>query len=228
MLITDQMGFRVEVPEPLQRIISLVPSQTELLFDLGLENQIAGITKFCIHPAGKVKSKVIVGGTKNFNFNTIDALQPDLIIGNKEENYQAGIIALKEKYPVWMSDINTLTEATAMMQQIGHITQTSAFVQNLIFKILNSFKLLKPNFKIPAAYFIWKDPYLSVGQNTFIHQMLISCGFVNVFSDYMRYPEITLDQLQAAQPQVILHHRVGLVRSQLLVQHGSFGNRCYR
>ncbi|QNF35858.1 ABC transporter substrate-binding protein [Adhaeribacter swui] len=198
------MGFQVEIPEQPKRIISLVPSQTELLFDLGLEDRVAGITKFCIHPAEQIKNKPKIGGTKNFNFEEIAALKPDMIIGNKEENYQVGILQLKENYTVWMSDISNLVEATEMIRQIGVITNTFKPAQKIIHQILTGFQDLNYPDKIPAAYFIWREPFMSVGQDTFIHQMLDLSGFANVFADYNRYPEITPEQLQAAQPAVIL------------------------
>ncbi len=204
MVVTDQMGFKVEVPAKPQRIVSLVPSQTELLFDLGLVEQIVGITKFCIHPKEKIKTKTIVGGTKNFHFEVIEALKPDLIIGNKEENYQSGILKLKEKYPVWMSDISDLPSALAMMEQIGRITQTIDAALNLSNKIKSSFPKLSSMLAINTAYFIWRNPFMSIGQDTFIHQMLDKCGFRNVFGNLSRYPEITLAQLKAAQPDLIL------------------------
>ncbi|HEX8658834.1 MAG TPA: helical backbone metal receptor, partial [Hymenobacter sp.] len=91
LTLTDQMGRQVEVPFPPQRIISLVPSQTELLFDLGLAEKVVGVTKFCIHPAEARTKAVVIGGTKNFDFDKIASLKPDLIIANKEENYQSGI-----------------------------------------------------------------------------------------------------------------------------------------
>src|ERR1700704_1042051 len=90
-LFTDQLGREISIPFPPKKIISIVPSQTELLFDLGLEKEIIGVTKFCIHPSEKVKSKTKVGGTKNLNIEKIKSLQPDLIIGNKEENEEQQI-----------------------------------------------------------------------------------------------------------------------------------------
>ncbi len=204
MLVTDQMGSAVNIPPLPQRIISLVPSQTELLFDLGLSDRIVGVTKFCIHPREKVKNIPLVGGTKNFNFATIAALQPDLIIGNKEENYQEGIIKLKEIYPVWLSDIADLEQALAMIQQIGNLTGTATEAQFLIQKIAGSFQNIPVALNIPTAYFIWRAPYLSVGHNTFIHQMLQTCGLRNVFSDLERYPVITGPFLQTARPKLIL------------------------
>ncbi|NVJ47456.1 MAG: ABC transporter substrate-binding protein, partial [Cytophagia bacterium] len=117
--VKDQMGRRVKVPEAPKRIISLVPSQTELLYDLGLETEVVGITKFCIHPQHWRKEKTIVGGTKQVHFDVIESLQPDLIIGNKEENEEGFIQELASKYPVWMSDITTLNDALDMIECIG-------------------------------------------------------------------------------------------------------------
>src|SRR5688572_6542533 len=115
---SDQLGNITSLSSPPKRIISLVPSQTELLADLGLDENVVGITKFCVHPSDWRKKKTIVGGTKNFHFHTIDLLRPDLIIGNKEENYQEGIERLRERYPVWMSDIFTLQDALSMIESI--------------------------------------------------------------------------------------------------------------
>lgn len=205
MTFTDQMGRQVALPALPQRIVSLVPSQTELLFDLGLADRIVGLTKFCIHPKELVKQKSIVGGTKNFKFDVIDALQPDLIIGNKEENYKEGIEQLHEKYPVWMSDIFTLEDSLEMMRQLGEITGTQTIAEKLAQTIITGFEQLHPaNPTIATAYFIWRKPYMAVGGNNFIDAMLQHCGFHNVFADLERYPEITAEQLQQANPQLIL------------------------
>nr|WP_255749367.1 helical backbone metal receptor [Pontibacter liquoris] len=193
------------MPSLPQRIVSLVPSQTELLFDLGLADRIVGVTKFCIHPEEKVKQKTVIGGTKNFHFDTIDALHPDMIIANKEENYKEGIEQLQAKYPVWMSDIYTLEDALDMMRQVGSLTGTEARAQELIQGISTSFEHLQPlQQSIKAAYFIWRKPYMAVGSHNFIHHLLQRCGFANAFAELTRYPEITPEQLQLAHPQLIL------------------------
>ncbi len=124
MLFTDQMGREIEFAAPPRRIISLVPSQTELLYDLGLREEVVGITKFCIHPSVWYREKQRVGGTKQYDFDTIAALQPDLIIGNKEENDQEQIERLMALYPVWMSDIYTLPDALSMIRSIGAVSYT--------------------------------------------------------------------------------------------------------
>jgi ABC-type Fe3+-hydroxamate transport system substrate-binding protein len=203
--VTDQMGRRVTVPMPAQRIVSLVPSQTELLFDLGLGARVVGVTKFCIHPAEARQSAAIIGGTKNFDFEKINALRPDLIIGNKEENYQAGIEQLAERYPVWMSDISTLADSLSMIRRVGLITQRKEAADALAAEIAASFTAL-PSVAEPmsAAYFIWRKPYMVAAGGTFIDEMLARAGFRNMFGELNRYPEITPEQLQAAAPQQIL------------------------
>ncbi|RMG88588.1 MAG: cobalamin-binding protein [Bacteroidetes bacterium] len=202
---TDQMGRRVHLPAPPVRIISLVPSQTELLFALGLDEEVVGVTKFCIHPAEKVKTKTRVGGTKKFHFDRIEALRPDLIIGNKEENERAQIEALAEKYPVWMSDIYTLEDALDMIEKVGDLTGKSDRACALAADIKDRFDRLRPAAPPPtAAYFIWHKPDMVAGRDTFIHEMLLRAGFDNVFKDKARYPEVTPETLKARNPDVIL------------------------
>lgn len=205
LTVTDQMDRRVSIPFPPRRIVSLVPSQTELLFDLGLSERVVGVTKFCIHPAEARQSATVIGGTKNFDFEKIATLKPDLIIGNKEENYQTGIEQLAATFPVWMSDISTLSDSLDMMRRVGLITGRKAAADALVAEIEASFvKLELQKEQIPAAYFIWRKPYMVAASGTFIDEMLMRAGFRNVFAHLGRYPEITAEQLQAAAPQQIL------------------------
>lgn len=207
-IFTDQMQRKVKVPESPQRIVSLVPSQTELLFDLGLETQVVGLTKFCIHPKEKCSTKTKIGGTKKFNFGKIAALKPDLIIGNKEENYQEGIELLEQNYPVWVSDIFTLGDALQMMQSIGAMTHTQKQAENLITQVQQAFEALRSVHGLmrpkKVAYFIWRNPYMGVGSHNFIHEMLQLCGWQNVLVDDSRYPEVSPEKLQALAPDLIL------------------------
>lgn len=204
MLYIDQMQRSVEVPEKPRRIISLVPSQTELLYTLGLEEEVVGLTKFCIHPVRWRKEKTVIGGTKNFHLDKIRELQPDLIIGNKEENYQEGIEALEKEFPVWMSDVYTLDDALQMMRELGRITARPTESGQLAAAIAESFQQLKPLPSIPTLYFIWQKPYMAVGSNTFIDEMLRRCGFANLLSGKDRYPELTAEEIRALDPSLIL------------------------
>ncbi|UII34842.1 helical backbone metal receptor [Fulvivirga ulvae] len=199
----DQMGCEVTIPRN-PRIISLVPSQTELLFDLGLNEQIIGVTKFCVHPSSLVKEKIKIGGTKKFNFAKIDNLQPDLIIGNKEENYKEGIEKLREKYPVWMSDIATFEDALEMIVSLGKITGTESKAVEIQGRIVDGFRELKKQTPKKVLYFIWQNPYIVVGGNTFINEMIVKLGLRNLAAGLDRYPELTWDEIASLQPDLIL------------------------
>ncbi|WP_305982064.1 helical backbone metal receptor [Roseivirga thermotolerans] len=205
MKFTDQMGRSVELPEIPKRIVSLVPSQTELLHDLGLNKEVVGITKFCIHPAHWRKEKAIVGGTKQVHFNRIEELAPDLIIGNKEENEEGFINELATRYPVWMSDIASLNEALDMMEAIGQLTGREREAEALVVDVLSAFAPLQEQSlkKQRAVYLIWKDPYMAVGKNTFVDEMLSMAGFENLVKE-TRYPELRLEDIKALDPEVIL------------------------
>jgi ABC-type Fe3+-hydroxamate transport system substrate-binding protein len=188
-----------------KRIISLVPSQTELLFYLGLESETLGITKFCIHPQIWFKTKEKIGGTKTINLAKIKALQPDLIIANKEENVKEQIEALAADHPVWLSNVNNLADALQMIADIGSLTGKSAAANTLISNINKAFdempEITKP---VKTAYLIWREPYMTIGGDTFINDMLHKCGFENIFSDKKRYPEIIIENLPIANCQLLL------------------------
>lgn len=203
MLFTDQTGYAFQLEKKPERIISLVPSQTELLYDLGLEEQIVGITKFCKYPKHLIKEKTIIGGTKNFLFKRIEDLKPDLIIGNKEENYLEGITELREKYPVWLSDIYTLEDAIDSIKSIGQLTRKERKSTQLIKDIKEEFQLLSVSSEKPRVlYLIWQKPYMAVGTNNFINEMINLMGFENCISA-PRYPEISQEEINQLAPDYI-------------------------
>ncbi len=195
-LLADQLGHILKINYTPKRIISLVPSQTELLFDLGLEKQLVGITKFCEHPKSIFKSKEKIGGTKQLNFTKIEALRPDLIIANKEENVKEQVEYLKKKYPVYVSQVSNLEEAKKMIHSIGIITRTIEKAEDIILRITNSFATIPTNTKQDVLYLIWKEPYMTIGGDTFISDMLDKAGFRNVFCNSNRYPSISLAAIQ--------------------------------
>jgi ABC-type Fe3+-hydroxamate transport system substrate-binding protein len=191
-IFVDQMGRSVEVPFPPKRIISLVPSQTELLHYMGLENEVVGITKFCIYPNEWFKTKIRVGGTKQLKINEILALNPDLVIGNKEENTKEDIEELeKNGISVWMSDINSFDEALEMIHQVGVICGKESQADDLLRQIRIGFEEISQVGKGRSVlYFIWDEPTFVVGKNTFIDSVLTKVGFINN-CDLNRYPELT-------------------------------------
>lgn len=199
---TDQMNRQVLIPFPPKRIISLVPSQTELLFDLGLDDEVVGITKFCIHPADQFISKTKIGGTKKLNLELIRSLRPDLIIGNKEENSREQIEELMAEFPVWMSDIKDLDDSLEMIAGIGDITGRVEEAQKMAKQIEHDFSNLCMGDGARIAYFIWKDPYMVAGKGTFISDMLERSGFINIIQ-FDRYPQLTEEEIKELAPERI-------------------------
>jgi len=200
--VSDQMNRTLQVPGHPERIISLVPSQTELLHDLDLGDRVVGITKFCIHPEAWFRNKARVGGTKQVDMEKVRALKPDLIIGNKEENTQADIEALKQEYPVWMSDIFNLQDALHMIRAVGNITGTGAKAEVIAGEIETAFWSFPENRAERVLYLIWREPWMAAGKATFIDDMIRAAGYANALS-LARYPELEAAAIQRLQPDRI-------------------------
>ena len=206
-IFIDQLNRAVTLDFPPKRIVSLVPSQTELLFELGLNTEIVGITKFCIHPEEKVQGKSKIGGTKKLDLEKIRSLKPDLIIGNKEENERADIEELEKEFPVWMSDIFNLEDALDMITQVGELTNRSPEAGYLVHLITAGFKdlqqlALEKRISQSVLYMIWKKPLMSSGRNTFIDDVLRKIGLTNVL-ETTRYPMLETYMLTRLKPDLV-------------------------
>lgn len=203
MLFTDQLNNTIELKSYPKRIVSLVPSQSELLWDLGLREELVGITKFCVHPKELYKSITKIGGTKTIDILKIRALKPDLIIGNKEENEHAQITELQKEFPVWMSDIYNLQDSLTMIQSVGGLVNRVEEALKIKDNIHTSFTNLKTVNK-KVLYLIWKDPYMAAGNATFIGDMLHKMGLQNVITDKNgRYPNLSLEDIKSLNPEFI-------------------------
>lgn len=182
------------------RIVSLVPSITESLFDFGLtEMEVVGRTKFCIHPQTLITNVPVIGGTKNLNLDKIKALKPDLIIANKEENEKLQIEELGKYFEIWLTDIENLQDNQNFLTELGTLLNKQELALNFNEKInviFDSSKELSPR---KVAYLIWKNPYMTVGSDTFIHEIIEKLGFTNLFEDSKRYPEISVNQMKEAE-----------------------------
>lgn len=202
---TDQIGNTILLDQPPKGIVSLVPSQTELLYSLGLNEKVVGITKFCIHPNSWYRTKPRVGGTKNINFEKIASLNPDLIIANKEENTESEIKKLISLYPTWVSDIKTLLEALNMIKSLGEITKTDKIATKIIEKINFSFNNAQKSTKNESVlYLIWNNPIMSINSDTFINDMLYINNWKNCVADNTtRYPELSIDDIKKLDPDFI-------------------------
>lgn len=203
--VHHQTGNLFSLPSLPRRIISIVPSQTEFLNDLGLTDEVIGITKFCVHPAQWFQSITRIGGTKQLNLPLIESLKPDLVLASKEENVKEQVEAIATFCPVWCSDIATLADAYDMMATIGTLTGKESNATAIIHKIQNGFSsLAKTDKPVRAAYLIWQKPYMTVGGDTFIHTMMEAAGFENVFKKRIRYPEVSMEELVNAGADIIL------------------------
>jgi len=197
--VTDNLGRDITYTYPPKRIISLDPAITETLFHLGLEDEVVGRTRFCIHPKGKVEQAVNVGGTKDMKIERIHDLKPDLIIAEKEENTKDMVETLEADYPVYVFEIQTVDDAFHMIEELGVLIGKTESAINLKKDILAQFYQLPKATGKRIAYLIWKKPYMAVGRDTYINDMLEKLGFVNPFATSTeRYPVITPEDLQAA------------------------------
>lgn len=202
-LFTDIRSVNLP-PQP--GIVSLVPSLTELLYDLELDEQVTGITRFCIHPASWYRTKTRIGGTKDLKLPLIKSLRPGLIIASKEENVREQVEELALEFPVWLTDVRTLEGALLVIREAGLLLSRTVQAESLYLQVHESFKRLIPLAAEPvsAVYLIWKNPYMTVGADTFIHDIMVAAGFVNMFGNEQRYPVIDIAVLQSKKPQLLL------------------------
>ncbi|MCC7298330.1 MAG: ABC transporter substrate-binding protein, partial [Bacteroidia bacterium] len=207
MDFTDQLGRNIVLEKIPERIVSVVPSQTELIADLGLEHRIVGRTVFCVHPQNTFKSAYKIGGTKKLQLHKIRALKPDLIVANKEENDQEQIETLAAEFPVWISDIYNVNDALNMVTSIGQMLDVEAKANELVSEIQSAFVSLQSNKKIAnkkVLYLIWREPYMAAGKRTFINAMLHEAGFNNAIAEPdSRYPELSVDGIQSLKPDMV-------------------------
>lgn len=201
---TDQLGRKITLHGAPRRIVSLVPSQTELLAYLRLDDSVVGITKFCIEPSAWRTRKKIVGGTKKINVSEVLTLAPDLVLANKEENTESDIALLAKQVPVWVSDVSTLRDALEMVVTVGQMTNTDSIATDLVLRIKNRFNSASNIAKARALYLIWMDPWMGAASDTFIDAMMTHTGLKNVLSEQVRYPELSESMIRELSPELIL------------------------
>ena len=205
----DATGVALAPAGPPRRIVSLVPSTTETLCALGLADALVGITAYCVEPRDVVRSKTRVGGTKDPDLEKIRGLAPDLVIANVEENLRAHVEALRAwGIPVWVTYPRTVAEGLGLVGELGELTGTGARAA----QILGELEPLVERVRRESAarppvrvfYPIWRGPYMTIGRDTYIHDVLAVCGGANVFGDRERYPTVTLEEVAARRPEVVL------------------------
>ncbi len=206
---TDAIGQTHDFTTAPQRIVSLVPSLTELLHDLGLEARIYGITKFCVHPYHYKSVKKIVGGTKKVHIDKIAALEPDIIICNKEENTPEMVQELQKIAPVWVTDIATIQDNHDMIARFGELfnsrTEAKKWNDKIDFAHQEFMQFMQAKPERKSAYFIWKDPWMAAGGGTFINTMMALNKFTNIYEAKGRYPEVIIPKIRLeGDPELIL------------------------
>lgn len=189
----------------IRTIVSLVPSWTETIFYLGMGGALIGRTSFCIHPK-EAASIPKVGGTKNIHLDKICAMNPDIVIANKEENVKEQIDYLRERgIYVWVSDVDSYRSALSSIMELGtHIGaddeahRLTIDIQQKIENVTNNRPPLR------CCYLIWKNPYMTIGGDTYIDSILALMGYTNVFNSVRRYPKVSVEQIVEMQTDCIL------------------------
>lgn len=185
------------------KIISTVPSITELLSDLQLDEEVVGITKFCVHPEHWFRNKTRIGGTKNLKLEKIKALDPDLIVANKEENLKDQIEYLEGFSSIYLSDIQSPLDNISLIRDLGKITDRNHIANNLIKKYISALQMLEGQSNQTVLYLIWKNPWMAAGGDSYIHSILHHMGLNNVLGDRMRYPELNAEEIKNLNPDLI-------------------------
>lgn len=199
MKIQDHLGRTVSISRKPRRIISFVPAITETMYHLGLDEEIVGRTRFCKFPKDKVKNAIDIGGTKDMKLERIQALKPDVIIAEKEENTKEMVETLEKHFPVFVFEVQHYEDIFRMLQDLGRLTDREAQAAELTAQIQTAFQNVSPKGEARISYVIWQRPYMVVGKDTYINSILEELGFQNPFIEKEgRYPEVTIEDFKEA------------------------------
>jgi len=202
--VTDALNSKISLLKPPERIVSLVPSVSYTLDYFGVDNQVVGITRFCKLPQSWRKKKTIIGGTKDIKIDRIKALQPDLIIANKEENNKEAVELLRDIAPVYVSDVFDFTTNNKFINDLGILLHKAEVSKKIIEGISLKLSYLQNTRKTyRSVYFIWQNPWMTVGGDTFIHQMMFYAGFANLYANQKRYPVTNIEELKDLKPEIV-------------------------
>jgi ABC-type Fe3+-hydroxamate transport system substrate-binding protein len=208
--LVDASGVALELRRPPRRIVSLIPSTTETLCALGLAEALVGITVYCREPAEALRGKTRIGGEKNPDLERIRDLAPELVVANVEENVREHIDTLRRwGIPVWVTYPRTVAEAIRMIRELGMLTDVqtaaTAMADEAEARLAEVGAAVAGRAPVPVFYAIWREPWMTINQDTYIHDVLRVCGAANVYGDHpQRYPTVSLDEVAAREPAVIL------------------------
>ena len=199
-IVRDDLNRELSIPFQPERIVSCVPSLSEFIWDLGLTDELLGVTKFCVHPKNLIQVKKVIGGTKQLKIDKIQSLKPDLVIANKEENVKSEIEEISQFCPVYVTDINSTKDAADSLSKLSIALNKESQGDRLRQKLLS---LHFPKQKQSCLYFIWKKPYMLAGNDTYITSMLKAHGYENILQEN-RYPAKRSEELMNYQPATVL------------------------
>jgi len=208
--LVDASGAPFATDRPPRRIVSLIPSTTELLCDLGLADRLVGVTAYCVEPRDVVRGKTRVGGEKDPDLERIRRLAPDLVVANVEENVRAHVETLRAwGIPVWVTYPRNVPDSLRMIRELGEVTgapeRAAALLDELQPLVAHARAVAARQPPVPVFYAIWRNPYMTINGDTYISDVLATCGARNVFADRSeRYPAVTLDDAAGRYPSVIL------------------------
>jgi ABC-type Fe3+-hydroxamate transport system substrate-binding protein len=210
LTLADAWGRLLTVRQRPERIVSLVPSLTEALFAFGLEQEVVGVTRFCVEPRKGVAGKIKVGGTKALDVAKIKALKPDLVVASAEENSPGDVAQLIDYgFPVFVTLVTSVESAIDLLRQLATITDTTAVARPIIQGAKEALAFVQGaavgRERVRVFCPIWRNPYMTCGRGTYMHDIITACGGRNVFGERQEsYPRLELAEMAALDPQVIL------------------------
>ena len=208
--LVDASGVALELQRPPRRIVSLIPSTTETLCALGLAEALVGITVYCREPAEALRGKTRIGGEKNPDLERIRDLAPELVVANVEENVREHVDTLRGwGIPVWVTYPRTVADAIRDDPRAGVADRcpdvATAMADEAEARLAEVSAAAARRAPVPVFYAIWREPWMTINRDTYIHDVLRVCGAANVYGDHpQRYPTVSLDEVAARQPAVIL------------------------
>lgn len=208
--VTDALGERFDLEAPARRIVSLIPSITEILFSLGAGDQVVGVTKFCTQPADGIARKAKVGGPKNPRRDAILGLMPDLVVANVEENHRTDVEAMRAAgVPVFVTYPRTVRDGIQLIRNLGALVGKLSSAEAIAASCEEALaEIEQPNVRrerVRVFCPIWRRPYMTINADTYMDSMLWTCGGENIFRDRPeRYPTVDLAEMAALRPDMML------------------------